>query len=68
LVFVDETSSNTCQASDGHVGAQMFILQKDGSGKGIIGSTTDMHFTVLTFEAGTGEAIMCAIILIINCL
>jgi hypothetical protein len=63
IVFVDETGSNTCQTIDGHVGGQLFILPKDGSSKGIVGSVTDMHFTVLPFISGTGEAIMCAIIL-----
>jgi hypothetical protein len=27
-----------------------------------IGSTTDLHFTVLRFISGTGEAVMCTII------
>jgi hypothetical protein len=63
MIFVDETGSNTCQVSDGHVGGQLFILPQDGSVKGMLGSLTDMHFTVLPFIAGTGEAVMCAIIL-----
>jgi hypothetical protein len=63
MIFVDETGSNTCQVSDGHVGGQLFILPSDGSSKGIIGSVSDLHFTVLPFIAGTGEAVMCAVIL-----
>jgi hypothetical protein len=62
IIFLDETGSNTCQLNDGHVGGELFILPKDGSGRGRLGSTTDLHFTVLPFIAGTGELVMCAII------
>jgi hypothetical protein len=63
MIFVDKTGSNTCQVSNGHVGGQLFILPKDGVVKGTLGSVTDIHFTVLPFNAGTGEADTCAIIL-----
>jgi hypothetical protein len=49
MIFVDKTGSSTCQESDGHVGGQFCILPKDSSVKGMLGSVTDMHFTVLTF-------------------
>jgi hypothetical protein len=63
VVFVDETGSNTCQVMDGHADGQLFILPKDGSSGGALGSVTDVHFTVLPFVSGTGDAIMCSIIL-----
>jgi hypothetical protein len=63
LVFVDETGSNTCQVTDGHADEQLFILPKDGSSGGALGSAIDVHFTVLQFVSGTGDAIMWSIIL-----
>jgi len=63
VVFVDETGCNTNQLNDGRVGNEKFILPKQDSEFGApIGATTDIHFTVLPFISGTGEAVMCAII------
>ena len=63
VLFVDETGCNTNQLNDGRVGNERFILPKDDSECGApIGATTDIHFTVLPFVSGTGEAVMCAII------
>jgi hypothetical protein len=63
VVFVDETGANTNQVDDKRYGGHKYILPTDGSSTGTLGSTTDMHFTVLPFISGTGEPIMCAIIL-----
>ena len=63
VVFVDETGCNTNQLNDGRVGNEKFILPKQDSEFGApIGATTDLHFTVLPFISGTGEAVMCAVI------
>ncbi len=63
VVFVDETGCNTNQLNDGRVGNEKFILPKQDSEFGApIGATTDIHFTVLPFILGTGEAVMCAVI------
>jgi hypothetical protein len=53
----------TSQIVDGKVGGRLYILPKDGSAVGLLGSVTDMHFTVLPFIAGTGERIVGGIIL-----
>jgi hypothetical protein len=62
-LFVDEVGCNTNQKEDGHVGGEKFILAKDQTESGCTGTNTDLHFTVLAFTAGTGEAVMCAVIL-----
>jgi len=63
LLFVDETGCNTNQLNDGRVGGELFVMPKVDSEAGApIGSTTDLHFTVLGFISGTGEAVMCAVI------
>jgi hypothetical protein len=63
VIFVDETGSNTSQNVDGKNGGRRYILPKDGSAGSELLSVTDMHFTVLPFIAGTGEPVLCAIIL-----
>jgi len=64
LLFVDETGCNTNQLNDGRVGGELFVVPKiDNEAGAPIGSTTDLHFTVLGFISGTGEALMCAIII-----
>jgi hypothetical protein len=63
VLFVDEMGCNTNQLNDGRVGGEMFILPKLDSECGApTGATTDLHYTVLPFISGTGEAVMCAII------
>lgn len=63
ILFVDETGKNTNMKSDGMVGGQRFIIPRDAvTNTGCLGSTTDLHFTVLCFTAGTGEPVMCAVI------
>jgi hypothetical protein len=63
LVFVDKTGCNTSQIIDGHVGRQLYILPKDGTRGCLFDLVSDMHFIFLPFIAGTGETIMCAVIL-----
>jgi len=63
VLFVDETGCNTNQLNDGRVGGELFILPKLDSECGApTGATTDLHYTVLPFVSGTGEAVLCAII------
>jgi hypothetical protein len=62
ILFVDETGKNTNQKSNGQIGGQRFIVSVDGDDIGYLGSTTDMHFTVLCFTAATRDPVMCAVI------
>jgi len=63
VLFMDETGCNTNQLNDGRVGGELFIVPKADNEAGCpIDATTDLHFTVLGFISGTGEAVMCAII------
>jgi hypothetical protein len=40
------------------------VLPNDGMNEGgVIGDTTDIHFTTLCFTSGTGAPVMCAVIL-----
>jgi hypothetical protein len=62
VVFVDETGSNTNQLKDRRVGGEQFILPRENSDQcAPIGATTNLHFTVLPFLSGTGEAVMCTV-------
>lgn len=63
IIFVDECGSNTNQKSDGNVGGQRFVLSVDSDNTGILGCTTDLHFTVLCFNNALGVPLLCAIIL-----
>jgi hypothetical protein len=62
IVFVDETGCNTNQKTDPLRGNQKHIVGVDGDGCGLAGVVNDNHFTVLCFQSGNGEPIMCAII------
>ena len=61
--YVDETGSNTNQKADGHVGGRRFVFLQGETEVGRLGAINDLHFTTLVFTAGTGEPIMCAVIL-----
>jgi hypothetical protein len=61
-VFVDETGCKTNQTDDGNYGGELFVVPK-GIRCGRTGVTTDLHFTVVPFISGTGDAIMVAVIL-----
>jgi hypothetical protein len=62
-LFVDETGCNTNQTEDGYVGGELFVFPKDMTCCSKSGATTDIHFTVLPFIAGIGEAVLCAVIM-----
>ena len=62
-VFVDETGCNTNQKFDGHVAGRRYIKCRRQLEGARTGSTSDLHFTVLAFTAGTGDIIMCAVIM-----
>jgi hypothetical protein len=62
-LFVDEVGCNTNQKVDGYIGGERFVLAKDQTESGCVGTNTDIHFTVLAFTAGTGEPVMCAVIM-----
>jgi hypothetical protein len=64
LLFVDETGCNTNQSNDGQVGGELLVLPTNDNKAGApTGSMTDLHFTVLGFISGTGEPVICTIIL-----
>ena len=63
ILFVDETSCNTNQREDGYAGGELFVVPKESMCGGSTGATTDLHFTVMCFTAGTGHPVMCAVIL-----
>lgn len=63
VLFVDETGCNTNQTEDHLVGGRLYVLPRHENDGGKIGSTTDIHFTLLCFSAATGDPLMCAIIL-----
>ena len=63
ILFVDECGKNTNMKTSGKAGGQRFIIPKNSvTNTGCLGTTTDIHFTVLCFTAGTGEPVMCAVI------
>ena len=64
IIFVDETGKNTNMKNDGKAGGRKLVIPADAVGNncGYIGSTTDIHFTVLCFTCATGEPVMCAVI------
>lgn len=62
-LFMDETGCNTNQKDDGFAGGEKFVVSVDQIERGRSGTTTDLHFTVLPFIAGTGEAVMCALVM-----
>jgi hypothetical protein len=62
-VYVDKTGCNTNMKDDGHVGGRQYVMSVDQVEGDQSGVTRDIHFTVLAYTSGTGEVIMCAIIL-----
>ncbi len=61
-LFVDGTGCNTNQLNDGKVGGEFIMPKADPESGTPVGDTTDLHFTVLPFVSGTGDAVMCAIV------
>ena len=43
--------------------SDVHVLGINATDSGVAGAVTDLHFTVLCFTLGTGEPIMCAIIM-----
>jgi hypothetical protein len=63
LHFINDTCCNMNQLNDGREGGKLFIMPKIGNEAGApTGSMTDLHFMVLGFISGTGEAVMCTFI------
>jgi hypothetical protein len=62
-VYVDETGCNTNMKEDGHIGGRRYVMAADQIEGARTGVKNYLHFTVLAFTSGTGEAIMCAVIL-----
>jgi hypothetical protein len=62
-VFVDETGCHTNCKIDGLIGGQQQAVNTNQTEGGRTSATTDLHYTVLAFTSGTGEPIMCAVIL-----
>jgi hypothetical protein len=62
-LFVDETGCNTNQKTDGYIGGEKFVVSVDQTELGRNGVFTNLNFTVLPFFSGTGDAVMCAVIL-----
>jgi hypothetical protein len=62
-VYVDETGCNTNMKTDGHVGGRCYVMAAGQSEGAQTGVTSDIHFTLLAFTSGFGQAIMCAIIM-----
>jgi hypothetical protein len=63
LLFVDETGCNTNQKDDKYIGGELFVLPKNEAAGGVIGCTTDIHFSVLCFTSALGDPVMCAVIM-----
>jgi hypothetical protein len=64
ILFVDETGCSTNQLNNGRVGGELCILPKNNSECGApTGATTNLHYTVFMFISGSGEAVLCRIIL-----
>jgi hypothetical protein len=62
VLFVDEVGCNTSQKSDGNVGGQKFVVEKNKRAL-IRASHQDCHFTVLGFTNALGEPVCCVIII-----
>jgi len=63
ILFVDEVGVNTNQKEDGSIGGEKHIVPVDDPDARMTGATTDIHFTVLVFQAATGEPVLVAVIL-----
>ena len=51
------------QKDDGNLGGKLFIVPSNNPNAWLQGATTDIHFTVLCFQAANGEPIMCAVVM-----
>jgi hypothetical protein len=62
-MYVNETGCNTNMKTDRHIGSRRYVMAVDQVKRARAGVTSDIHFTVLAFTSGTGEAIMRAIVM-----
>jgi hypothetical protein len=63
LFFVDEKGCNTNKKDDGYVGGELFVLPEEGLEFAIVGSATNIYFSVLSFNNAMGVPVMCVVIL-----
>jgi hypothetical protein len=59
---VNDVGENISQQGDGNAGGQPFMVANDMRSQ-VRTSFKDNHFTVLGFTAGTGNAVICAIVI-----
>jgi hypothetical protein len=62
VLFVNKTGSNTNQKCDPFKGNEINIDGSNGDALGLSGIINDNNFTVMCFQAATGEPVMLAII------
>ena len=62
-VFIDEKGCNTNMTRDKQVGGRNYITSTGQVEGARAGTKSDLHFTVLAFTSGTGEVIMCSVIM-----
>jgi hypothetical protein len=61
LLFVNEVGNNTNMKEDGHIGGER-LLQARGQTAEVTAVTSNAHFAMFGFTAGTGEPVICAMI------
>lgn len=62
-VYVDETGCNTNMTKDKQIGGRNYISSRGQVEGQRTGVKSDLHFTVMAFTSGTGEVIMCSVIM-----
>jgi hypothetical protein len=63
LLFADATGCNTNQNEDKYAGGELFALPAKESVGGVIGATSNIHFTKKCFTSALGDPVLCAVIL-----
>jgi hypothetical protein len=63
IVLVDETGVNINQKDDRNLGGKLSIVPTDDLDACLQGATSDIHSTVLCFQGGNGEPILCAVVM-----
>jgi hypothetical protein len=54
---------NTNQKHDGKLGGELVIVPSNNPNIQLQVAASDIHFTVLCFQAGNGEPILCAVVM-----
>lgn len=62
VLFVDEMGDNTNQKAETRVGQEKIVVPTDGTCNGRKGSAADAHYTLLVFQAATGEPVCACVI------